>query len=104
MLGPAKRALYARKEHRRRLEAFAIGDDAGRDLPSRFWASDHDQAHWALPARYCCVPSIPGGCELRLTQRRPYRDRYESMVYSNFTKTNCALREEPGDGGCVGVE
>jgi hypothetical protein len=45
MLGPTNRAVNACEKDRGRVEAFAIGNDAGWDMVSRLWAFDHDDAH-----------------------------------------------------------
>ena len=45
MLDSTNRAVDAREKDRGGIEAFAIGNDAGRDIVSRLWAFDHDGAH-----------------------------------------------------------
>src|SRR5262249_51538106 len=41
MLGPTNRAVNACEKDGGGVEAFAIGNDAGRDIVSRLWAFDH---------------------------------------------------------------
>src|SRR5262249_43369123 len=52
MLGPTNRAVNAREEDRGGIEAFAVGNDASRNIASRLWAFDHDGPHSTLPVSY----------------------------------------------------
>jgi hypothetical protein len=48
MLAPADRAVNAREENRRGIEAFTIGDKTGGDVASGLGTSHHDGTHWPL--------------------------------------------------------
>src|SRR5262249_10384984 len=56
MLGPTNRAVNAREEDRGGIEAFAVGNDASRNIASRLWAFDHDGPHRTLPVSYRSIP------------------------------------------------
>jgi hypothetical protein len=49
VLGPAKRAVNAREEHRRGIKARPVCNDAGRNIATRVGTFDHDGTHEDLP-------------------------------------------------------
>ena len=70
VLGPADRAIDAREEHRRGLEARAVGNDAGGDVASGVRAFDHDGAHGHLPIpKMSLAEPYRCGVDMDLTSR-----------------------------------
>src|SRR5262249_48067946 len=86
VLGPAERTVNARKEHRRRLEAFAIRDHPRRNVLSRLGATDHHGSHVASPCSDCWLErGIAATYENCLTPRRPYRDEMVENAAGSLT-------------------
>ena len=101
MLGPTDRAVDPRKEDRRGLEAFAVGDDPGRNVLSRRRATDHDGSHLASPCSHCWIERlIAATCEDCLTPWRPYRDEFierAATYLRDLYRAKCACRPEPAE-------